>query len=209
MTLKEFDDSYRIDESTCVAGFDEAGRGPVCGPVVCAGVILDSSFNNEFINDSKKLSEKKREELFPLIKERALAYKIVFIEPSTIDEINILEASRLGMQKALDYFINNSYKVDVVLTDYMKIDAKGRRFDSLVKGDGKSLAIACASILAKVSRDLYMKELAKKYPEYELDKHKGYPTKRHLQILERLGPLKEIYRFSYKPVINVINNNRK
>jgi len=199
MNLKEFDDSFRVNGKEFIAGFDEAGRGPLCGPVVCAGVVLDSSFYDERINDSKQLTERTRDCLFDIIKEKAVCYEIVFISNKVIDEINILEASRKGMQTALDKFIVNKQKIDVVLTDYMNLKTD-IPLKSLAKGDATSLSIACASILAKVARDRYMEELDKIYPQYELAKNKGYPTKRHLELLEQYGPVEEIYRLSYGPV---------
>ena len=186
-----------------IAGADEAGRGPLCGPVVCAAVILPLEYKNELINDSKQLTDKVRRELFKEIKEVALAYSIQIISPQTIDEINILEASRLGMTKALQEL---RPAPDYILTDYMKIYAiKDVPIEALVKGDARSINIAAASILAKVTRDDIMDELDKKYPQYNFKKNKGYPTKDHLEALKKYGVVKEIYRFSYKPVKAIIH----
>lgn len=181
-----------------IVGTDEAGRGPLCGPVVCAAVIFPTDFHNDEINDSKKLTEKKREKLFELIKNEALAYSICAISPEEIDKLNIYEASRKGMQDAIEKL---SIKPDYILTDAMPL----KKFqdipqEALIKGDARALCIAAASILAKVTRDHIMEEYDKKYPYYELKKHKGYPTKRHLELIKKYGVIKGFHRFSYKPV---------
>ncbi len=181
-----------------IAGCDEAGRGPLCGPVVCAAVILPKDYHNEEINDSKKLNEKVREKLFIEIKEHALSYAICVVSPQEIDEINIYEASRIGMVRAL-----NDLKItpDYILTDAMPLyDFFEIPKEALILGDAKTQSIAAASILAKVTRDHIMQELDKKYPNYHFAKHKGYPTKEHLALLDEYGPIKEIYRFTYGPV---------
>ena len=181
-----------------IAGTDEAGRGPLCGPVVCAACILPSTYRNEKINDSKKLKEKDREELYDEIINNALAYNIVVISPSKIDEINIYEASRSGMVEAIKGL---SIVPDYILTDAMPLyDFFGTPIEPLIKGDAKAQCIAAASILAKVTRDRIMDELDKEYPHYNFKKHKGYPTKEHLELLEKYGPIKEHYRYSYGPV---------
>ncbi len=181
-----------------IAGCDEAGRGPLCGPVVCAAVILPKDYHNEEINDSKKLNEKVREKLFIEIKEHALSYAICVVSPQEIDEINIYEASRIGMVRAL-----NDLKIspDYILTDAMPLyDFFEIPKEALIHGDAKAQSIAAASILAKVTRDHIMQELDKKYPNYHFAKHKGYPTKEHLALLDEYRPIKEIYRFTYGPV---------
>lgn len=181
-----------------IAGTDEAGRGPLCGPVVCAACILPPTYRNEKINDSKKLKEKDREELYDEIINNALAYNIVVISPSKIDEINIYEASRSGMVEAIKGL---SIVPDYILTDAMPLyDFFGTPIEPLIKGDAKAQCIAAASILAKVTRDRIMDELDKEYPQYNFKKHKGYPTKEHLELLEKYGPIKEHYRYSYGPV---------
>jgi len=184
-----------------IVGCDEAGRGPLCGPVVCAACILPKDYHNEMINDSKKLTDKKRRELFPIIKEKALSYCIIIISPQEIDRINIYEASRKGMEDAI---AGLSIKPDYILTDAMPLH-KYQEIpqEALIKGDAKAMSIAAASILAKVTRDNIMEELDKKYPQYQLAKHKGYPTKLHIELLEKYGPVKEIYRFTYGPVKKV------
>ncbi len=181
-----------------IAGSDEAGRGPLCGPVVCAACIMGKNFVNEEINDSKKLTDKKRRELFELIKKEAISYAIVVISPQEIDKINIYEASRKGMQEALKSL---NVVPQYILTDAMPLkELTSIPSEALIKGDARSINIAASSILAKVTRDNIMIELDKKYPQYQLAKHKGYPTKLHLELLEKYGPIKEIYRYSYKPV---------
>lgn len=199
MTLKEFDRSHLEAGIEFIAGFDEAGRGPICGPVTAAGVVVRPEFFHPLINDSKQLSEKQRLELYPLIIENALAYSIVFVSPQEIDAINILEASRVGMERALESMLASGQRIDLCLTDYMKLRTPIKTVP-LKKGDATSFSIACASILAKVARDRYMTELGQRFPQYELERHKGYPTARHLELLERHGVEKSIYRLSYAPV---------
>lgn len=175
-------------------GVDEAGRGPLCGPVCCAAVILNPSDPIEGINDSKKLSEKKREALFGEIQRRALAYSVVFVGPEQIDEKNILWATMDGMRQAVQQL--------PVCPAFVLVD--GNRCPpgleqpcaSKVKGDAASASIGAASILAKVSRDRYMVELDRQYPQYQLAKHKGYPTKLHYELLERYG-IQPFYRRSF------------
>ncbi len=177
-----------------LCGVDEAGRGPLCGPVCCAAVVLRDDFVCEEINDSKKISEKKREKLFDVIIENALAYSIVFVDPKTIDEINILNASLLGMKNAVNSL---GLTPDLVIVDGNKVPPQmDVQTNAVVKGDAKSLSIAAASILAKVSRDRYMEKLHQEYPQYRLDKHKGYPTKLHYELLEEHG-IQDFYRRSF------------
>lgn len=177
-----------------IAGIDEAGRGPLAGPVVCACVImpLDEDKLIDGINDSKKLTEKKREELYDKIKERAIAYSIVEVDERTIDRINILNATKLGMKRALDGL---KVKPDIVLIDAVKLDTNLPQ-DNIIKGDAKSYNIASASILAKVYRDRLMKELSEKYPQYNFAKHKGYGTKEHIENLKKYGKC-ELHRETF------------
>lgn len=179
-----------------IAGTDEVGRGPLAGPVVAACVIMSKDCYIEGVTDSKKISEKNRKILEGIIKEKAISYKVVFIDPKKIDEINIYEASRLAMTTAINTL---DVKPDYVLADAMPlfIDIKS---ESIIKGDEKSFTIACASILAKVARDEYMVELDKLYPEYGFAKHKGYPTKQHLEAIKQYGILDLHHRKSYTPV---------
>ena len=177
-----------------LCGVDEAGRGPLCGPVCCAAVVLKDDFVCEEINDSKKISEKKREKLFDVIIENAVAYSIIFVDPKTIDEINILNASLLGMKNAVKSL---GLTPDLVIVDGNKVPPEmDVETKAVVKGDAKSLSIAAASILAKVSRDRYMEKLHEEYPQYRLDKHKGYPTKLHYELIAEHG-IQDFYRRSF------------
>lgn len=182
-----------------IAGTDEVGRGPLAGPVVCAAVILDPAVKIEGLNDSKKLSEKKREFLFDEIQKKAMSYSIVYIDEVTIDEINIYQASKKGMLQAIQSL---PIQAEYVLSDAMPLGDIPH--ESIIKGDSKSASIAAASILAKVERDRYMVKLSKKYPEYGFEKHKGYPTKQHLEALNTYGVL-DIHRKTYKPVFDKLN----
>ena len=168
-----------------LAGIDEAGRGPLAGPVVCACVIMpmDSAQIIEGVNDSKKLTEKKREELFEKIVQTAISYSIVEIDEKTIDEINILNATKLGMKRALESL---DVKPDLVLIDAVKIQTDIPQ-DNIIKGDALSYNIAAASILAKVYRDRKMKQLSSIYPLYNFAKHNGYGTKEHIEALKKYG----------------------
>lgn len=199
--MLNFEDQYYSDKIIYIAGCDEAGRGPLCGPVVAGAVILPASFLNEEINDSKKLSEKKRKELSILIKENAISYGIGIVSPKEIDEINIYEASKKAMLLALN---NLKIKPDLILTDYMPLTFENKKAIPVVKGDAKARCIAAASILAKVTRDEIMDEYDKLYPEYNYKKNKGYPTKEHLEKIQKLGIIKGFYRESYKPVQEVL-----
>lgn len=202
--LKEYDDSYRKPGHNLIAGFDEAGRGPLCGPVVAAGVILPLNFDDSLINDSKQLAEKKRRLLFDKIIDKAIYYHISVISPKIIDDINILEASRLGMQEALDNMVNDGLIPDVVITDYMKLKTESKLV-AIKKGDATSLSVAAASILAKVTRDEILLKYDKNFPQYGFAKHKGYPTKDHLMAIDKYGLIDGFYRLTYKPVLAVLN----
>ncbi len=169
----------------CVAGVDEAGRGPLAGPVFAAAVILPEGEIIEGINDSKKLSPKKRDELYDIIREKAIAVSSASVDEETIDEINILNATYLAMQKAV---AGLDPKPDFVLVDGNRAPVLDIECDTLVKGDAKSISIAAASIVAKVERDRYIIEMAKKYPEYGFEKHKGYGTKEHCEAILKYGP---------------------
>lgn len=178
-----------------IVGTDEAGRGPLAGPVVAAAVILPKGLIIEGVNDSKQLTEKKREALYDVIKEKAICYATTFIYPDEIDKINILEASRKAMIESIKKL---KIKPDYILSDCMKMDI-GIPVNPLVKGDALSESIAAASILAKVERDRYMIELDKKYPLYGFKKHKGYPTKSHIDAIKKYGILPE-HRKTFKPI---------
>ena len=181
-----------------IAGCDEVGRGPLVGPVVAAAVILPINYSLPGLTDSKKLSEKKRNEFYDIIKRDAISYGIGEVSASEIDEINIYEASRKAMLIALD---NLSVKPDYILTDAMPLPKDNSK--SIIHGDALSLTIAAASVLAKVTRDAMMYELDKKYPMYGFKDHKGYPTKKHLENISKYGILSN-YRRSYKPVQKII-----
>lgn len=176
-----------------IAGVDEAGRGPLAGPVYAAAVILPEGMLIEGINDSKKLSEKKREELFDVICEKASAYFIAEVSHTRIDEINILNATFEAMNKAVNGL---NIRPDYVLIDGNRIKGMEIPHETVVKGDAKSISIAAASILAKVSRDRVMYEMAKQYPLYGFDKHKGYGTKAHCDAILKYGAC-EIHRRSF------------
>ena len=192
-SLYDYDNALRTD-FPLVCGADEAGRGPLCGPVCCAAVILKSDFICDDINDSKKISEKKREKLFDLIIENSVAYSIVMVSPQEIDRINILNASLEGMKSAVKSL---SLTPDITLIDGNKTPSEMPcRTESVVKGDATSMSVAAASILAKVSRDRYMAELDKMYPQYNLLKHKGYPTKQHYELIAEHG-IQDFYRKSF------------
>ena len=177
-----------------IAGTDEAGRGPLCGPVVAAAVILPKNYKLEGLNDSKQLSEKKRDKYFEIIKKDAISYGIGIVDAKTIDEINIYEASRKAMLEAISKL---DVTPDFVLTDAMPLPMDNSK--AIIHGDALSLSIAAASVLAKVTRDEIMYELDKKYPEYGFKSHKGYPTKKHLENIKKYGIL-DNYRLTYKPV---------
>lgn len=168
-----------------IAGVDEAGRGPLAGPVYAAAVILKEDALIDGINDSKKLSEKKREELYDKIIESAVAYSVYSVDEKVIDEVNILNATHMAMNGAVD---NLSTKADYVLIDGNSIKNMETPHETVVKGDAKSISIAAASILAKVSRDRYITEISEKYPEYGFEKHKGYGTKVHNEAILKYGP---------------------
>ncbi|MBP9988773.1 MAG: ribonuclease HII [Ruminococcus sp.] len=176
-----------------VCGIDEAGRGPLAGPVCAAAVILPDNCIIEGVNDSKKLSEKKREALFDVIKETAVAYSIATADEKEIDEINILQATYLAMNRA---FNGLQIKPDMALVDGNRDPMLGIPTKTIVKGDANSMSIACASILAKVTRDRFMLEMDKKFPEYQFSKHKGYGTKLHYEMLDKYGA-SEIHRMSF------------
>ena len=201
--MYEYEESLNKQGYNFIGGCDEAGRGPLVGPVVCACVVFPKGYKNDLINDSKKLTEKKREALYDIIIKDALSYGISIISAKEIDEINILEASRKGMIEAYKE-ANKKVKVDYLLTDAMKISTLDIPVLDIIKGDAKSVSIAAASILAKVTRDRILYELDKKYPEYGFKDHKGYPTKKHLEAIEKYGIFDE-YRKTYGPVKKIID----
>jgi len=180
-----------------IAGVDEAGRGPLAGPVVAAAVILDLNKNIPGLNDSKQLSEKKREELYEIITEKAICWEVKVISPEIIDKINILQAALLGMEKAV---LSLKINPDLCLIDGNKIPKRLIDFSkAIVKGDAKIASIAAASIIAKVTRDRIMCKLHEQFPNYNFKQNKGYPTREHLAALDEFGIL-DCHRKSYKPV---------
>ena len=195
--LYDFDLNY-LKKYKIIAGVDEVGRGPIAGPVVCAAVILKWPNNINLLTDSKGLSLKKRLEYFNIIKENALDIKISVIENDVIDRINILNATKLAMKDAIEKL---SIKPNFILIDYIPepFDIK-YEYETIKKGDIKSLSISCASIIAKVYRDNLMIEYSKKYPGYDFDKNMGYPTKVHYESIKKLGIVK-IHRKTFKGVI--------
>ena len=176
-----------------ICGIDEAGRGPLCGPVVAAAVILKRDEYIEGVNDSKKLSEKKREMLFEEIKKRAIAYSVGIVDEKKIDEVNILEATRIAMKKAVEGL---SVKPEYVLVDAEKHVPIDVPYTPIIKGDALSESIAAASIIAKVTRDHMILEVSGKYPEYNLAKNKGYGTKEHMEAIKKYG-ISEYHRKSF------------
>ena len=186
-----------------IAGVDEVGRGPLNGPVVSACVVLPKGYHKDGIIDSKKLSEKKRNELFDIIKRDALGIGVGIVYADEIDELNIYEATKKSMKLAIN---NCNSKIEHVLIDAMKLDLDVAS-KSIIKGDAKSISIAAASIIAKVTRDEMMYELDKKYPMYGYKNHKGYPTKKHIEAINKYG-LIEGYRKTYGPVKDYLEKNK-
>ena len=190
---------------TLIGGVDEVGRGPLVGPVVAACVILPKNYKLEGLTDSKKLSEKKREKFYDIIKRDAISVGVGIVDHKTIDEINILEASRLAMKLAIE---DLGVKPEYILSDAMKLDNQDIPYTDIIKGDALSLSIAAGSVIAKVTRDRMMYELDKEHPEYGFAKHKGYPTKEHIENVKKYGVL-ENYRLTYKPISEIIKNKGK
>ena len=185
---KHADEGYQY-----ICGVDEAGRGPLAGPVCAAAVILPANVDIPGLNDSKKLSDKKRRELFPIICEKAIAYGIAFADHNEIDEINILQATYLAMERAI---ASLAVKPDFALVDGNRAKDFGIPLETVVGGDGKSASIAAASVLSKVTRDDFMLEMAKTYPQYSFEIHKGYGTKAHYAALAEHGPC-PIHRMTF------------
>lgn len=194
--MLDFEDQYYNDEIKVIVGIDEAGRGPLCGPVVAACCILKKGYKNPNINDSKKLSEKKREVVYKEILENCLDYGVGIVSPGLIDEINILEATKEAMKIALSQL---KIDYDLVLIDAVKLDIN-KKMIPIIKGDAKCECIAAASIIAKVTRDHILKDYALKYPQYGFDKHKGYGTKVHIEAIKRYGLIKGFYRETFEPI---------
>ena len=190
----EFEKAAVNSGFSCICGVDEAGRGPLAGPVCAAAVILPEGAVIEGLDDSKKLTEKKRERLYDIIKETAVAYSVAYGTLEEIETVNILEATYLAMNRAIEGL---SVKPDFALIDGNRVP-RGIKIpcETVVKGDSKSMSVAAASVLAKVTRDRLMLEYDKKYPEYNFKKHKGYGTKEHTELIKQYGPC-EIHRLSF------------
>lgn len=203
-------DNYRYEKKLInngyklIAGVDEVGRGPLVGPVVTAAVILPLNYHLEGLTDSKKLTEKKREEYYKIIMRDAIAVSIGIKNADVIDRVNIYEATKLAMYEAIN---NLEVKPDFVLIDAMKLELDTPHL-SIIKGDFKSESIAAASVIAKVTRDSMMYELGKKFPEYGFEKHKGYPTKEHIENVKKYGLL-DNYRFTFSPISDLIKQGGK
>lgn len=195
--LYKYENKLYFEGITYIGGVDEVGRGPLIGPVVTACVVLPKDFKLEGLTDSKKLSEKKRNLFCEYIKENAICYAIGMCTPEEIDKLNIYEASRTAMIRAIKE-VQNKIPLEHVLVDAMPLDINIPT-TSIIKGDAKSISIAAASVVAKVTRDEMMYELDKLHPEYGFASHKGYPTKKHLEALHKYG-LIEGYRKTYGPV---------
>lgn len=190
--LFDYDSEIR-KQYPVICGVDEAGRGPLAGDVYAAAVVLDDSILIDYLNDSKKLSEKRREELFDVIKKKARAYCVATASVAEIDKLNILQATMLAMKRAVEGL---GLKPDLALIDGNKIPKLDCKAEFVIKGDAHSASIAAASVLAKVSRDRYMKELAKKYPQYLFEQHKGYGTKLHYEMLGKYG-ISDVHRKTF------------
>lgn len=190
----EFEKAAVNSGFSCICGVDEAGRGPLAGPVCAAAVILPEGAVIEGLDDSKKLTEKKREKLYDIIKQTAVAYSVAYGTLEEIENVNILEATYLAMNRAIEGL---SVKPDFALIDGNRVP-RGIKIpcETIVKGDSKSMSVAAASVLAKVTRDHLMLEYDKKYPEYNFKKHKGYGTKEHTELIKQYGPC-EIHRLSF------------
>lgn len=189
--------SYYSEEIKAIAGADEAGRGPLAGPVVVAAVVLPRDYRNDAIDDSKKLTAKQRDALFEEIKSVALSYAIEFGSPEEIDKENIYACTQRLFRKCL---LELQVSYQFALTDCMPLPDFPYPYEAIVKGDAKAQCIAAASILAKVTRDRYMEELGKRYPDFSFGVHKGYGTKKHLEELDRFGPIEGVHRKSFAPV---------
>lgn len=198
-TANEYEHAWWQEGRKKIIGIDEAGRGPIAGPLVVAAVAFPEGFSHPEIYDSKKLSEKKRKVLFQEIIRLASEYHILIIEPRRIDEVNIYRATQNAMQELTTMFAH----ADGVLSDAMPLPVCTLDVIPLIKGDQKSVSIAAASILAKVTRDCIMKAYDVQYPQYGFARHKGYPTKGHIEAMHQYGVIEGLYRRSYAPVANM------
>lgn len=204
MDLWQYEKELFEQNVNIIGGVDEVGRGPLIGPVVAACCVLPHDFVLEGLNDSKKLSEKKREKFYDYIIENCVAYGVGIISPEKIDEVNIYEATKLAMKEAIKQ-VQDKVNLEHVLIDAMPLELDIPT-TSIIKGDAKSISIAAASVIAKVVRDRMMIELDKEYPMYGFAKHKGYPTKAHVEAINKYG-LIDGYRKTYGPVKEVLEKN--
>ena len=205
MDLWEYENKLYKQGINYIGGVDEVGRGPLVGPVVAACCVLPKDFVLEGLTDSKKLSEKKRNVFFDYIKDNCICYGIGIVEPEIIDEVNIYQATKIAMKQAISK-VEEQIDLEHVLIDAMPLDLDIPT-TSIIKGGSKSISIAAASVLAKVTRDSMMYELDKKYPQYGYASHKGYPTKKHLEAIHKYG-LIEGYRKTYGPVREILEGEK-
>ena len=199
--MLDFEEQFYNEKIKVIVGVDEAGRGPLCGPVVAAACILPRAYINEKINDSKKLSEKKREQLYDEIINNALSYGVGIVDSKRIDEINIYEATKEAMHLAISQL---KIDYDLILTDAMKLKDEKVDVIDIIKGDAKCQCIAAASIIAKVTRDRLLLNMDEKYPEYGFKSHKGYGTKKHIEAIKEHGIIDGVYRETYEPIKSLL-----
>ena len=199
--MLDFEEQFYNEKIKVIVGVDEAGRGPLCGPVVAAACILPRTYINEKINDSKKLSEKKREQLYDKIINNALSYGVGIVDSKRIDEINIYEATKEAMHLAISQL---KVDYDLILTDAMKLKDEKVDVIDIIKGDAKCQCIAAASIIAKVTRDRLLLNMDEKYPEYGFKSHKGYGTKKHIEAIKEHGIIDGFYRETYEPIKSLL-----
>lgn len=199
--MLDFEEQFYNEKIKVIVGVDEAGRGPLCGPVVAAACILPRTYINEKINDSKKLSEKKRELLYDEIINNALSYGVGIVDSKRIDEINIYEATKEAMHLAISQL---KVDYDLILTDAMKLKDEKVDVIDIIKGDAKCQCIAAASIIAKVTRDRILLDMDQKYPEYGFKSHKGYGTKKHVEAIKEHGIIDGFYRETYEPIKSLL-----
>ena len=197
VNMWEIEDGFYADGIKIICGVDEAGRGPLAGPVCAAAVILPENYSHEILNDSKKLSEKKRDIVYDDIIRDSVAYSVGIATEKEIDDINILNATFLAMKRAVDGL---SLKPDLAYIDGNQYPKTGVKEITIIKGDSKCMSVAAASIIAKVSRDRFMLQMAEKYPQYQFEKHKGYGTKLHYEMIEKYG-VSEIHRRTFRKSI--------
>ena len=203
MDMLEYEKSLYENGVNYIAGVDEVGRGPLYGPVVTAAVILPKGYFLEGLTDSKKLTPKKRDEFFDIIMKNALSVSIGTNSSKRIDKVNIYEATKEAMYEAIE---NLSIRPEHVLIDAMKLEKLDIPYTSIIKGDAKSESIAAASVIAKVTRDRMLIEEGKLHPEYGFEKHKGYPTKEHIEAVKKYGVLED-YRLTFEPIKSIINGS--